>query len=142
MELIKKLYNHPTLTDDNGARRINRASLTLLLLFAPLLIIGLSLAVLASNIIVLIQSGIWFVIVSLASLKLQMGSNSARKGMMIISIMNVLGGILLLSTGDDVLLIGYSLALVVGSAYVFTLVWGNKSIMKELSARRREYPTV
>ena len=141
MELIKQLYNHPTLLDEFGAKRINRASIIMMLLFAPLFIIGLALAILTTNIPVLVQSGIWFVIVSLASLKLQNGSNSARKGMMIISVMNILGGILTISVGVDILVLGYSAGVVAGSAYVFFLMWGNNPIMRELSARRKQYST-
>ena len=139
MKLLKKLYNHPTLSDEVGAKRINLASIIMMMLFAPLLIIGLTLAVLTTNIFVVVQSGVWFVLVSFASMKVQTGSNSARKGMMIISVMNLLGGVLLLSIGGEFLLLGYSVTLVVSSAYVFSLMWGSNAIMKELSARRKEY---
>ena len=139
MELLKKLYNHPTLSDEVGAKRINRASIIMMMLFAPLLIIGLTLAVLTTNIFVVVQSGVWFVLVSFASVKVQTGSDSARKEMMIISVMNLLGGVLLLSIGGKFLLLGYSVTLVVSSVYVFSLMWGGNSIMKALSARRKEY---
>ena len=140
MKLLKKLYNHPTLSDEVGAKRINRASIIMMMLFAPLLIISLTLAVLTTkNIFVVVQSGVWFVLVSFASIKVQTGSNSARKGMMIISVMNLLGGVLLLSIGGEFLLLGYSIILVASSAYAFFLMWGNHSVMKELSARRKKY---
>ena len=96
MKLLKKLYNHPTLTDEVGAKRINRASIIMMIIFAPLMIVFLVLAILKANILLALQSGGWFALVSFASMKLQTGSNSARKGMMIISLMNLLGGILFL----------------------------------------------
>lgn len=141
MNLIQRLYFHPTVSDEVGAKIINRASITMMVLFAPLLIVSFALAILTMNIFLAVQSGVWFAIVTIASMALQNGSNSARKGMMIISVMNLLFGAisLLPPIGGDFLLLGYSMIVVVGSAYVFFLMWGRDSLMNELSARRREY---
>ena len=141
MNLIQRLYFHPTVSDEVGAKIINRASITMMVLFAPLLIVSFALAILTMNIFLAVQSGVWFAIVTIASMALQNGSNSARKGMMIISVMNLLFGAisLLPPIGDDFLFLGYSMIVVVGSAYVFFLMWGRDSLMNELSARRREY---
>ena len=141
MNLIQRLYFHPTVSDEVGAKIINRASITMMVLFAPLLIVSFALAILTMNIFLAVQSGVWFAIVTIASMALQNGSNSARKGMMIISVMNLLFGAIsrLPPIGDDFLFLGYSMIVVVGSAYVFFLMWGRDSLMNELSARRREY---
>ena len=141
MNLVQRLYFHPTVSDEVGAKIINRASITMMVLFAPLLIVSFALAILTMNIFLAVQSGVWFAIVTIASMALQNGSNSARKGMMIISVMNLLFGAisLLPPIGDDFYFLGYSMIVVVGSAYVFFLMWGRDSLMNELSARRREY---
>ena len=112
----------------------------MMVLFAPLLIVSFVLAILTMNIFLAVQSGVWFGIVTIASMALQNGSDSARKGMMIIAVMNLLFGALSLipPIGDDFLLVGYSILVVIGSAYVFFLMWGKDSLLNELSARRRE----
>ena len=140
MNLIKRLYGHPTVSDAVGAKIINRASIIMMVLFAPLLIVSFVLAILTMNIFLAVQSGVWFGIVTIASMALQNGSDSARKGMMIIAVMNLLFGALSLipPIGDDFLLLGYSILVVIGSAYVFFLMWGKDSLLNELSARRRE----
>ena len=139
MNLIKKLYAHPTVYDVVGAKTINRASITMMVLFAPLLIVSIALALITANIFLIVQSGVWFALITVATNALQNGSNSARKGMMIISVMNFLFGALSLSMpiGNDFLFFGYSILVVIGSGYVFFLMWGREPLFKELSARRR-----
>ena len=137
MNLLRRLYNHPTLSDEVGTKKINRTSIVMMVLFAPLSLFSLILAIFTANIFLLFQSSFWFVLISFASMSLQSGSNSARKGMMIISAMNFLGGLLFLSISNELFIFMYSSIVVVGSVYTFVLMWGTESLFKELSARRK-----
>ena len=73
--MLKTLYNHPTISNEVGTKRINRASIIMMMLFAPLLIVSFALVLITMNIFLVVQSGVWFAIVTIASMALQNGSN-------------------------------------------------------------------
>ena len=140
MTIIQTLFKHPNVLNEDGTKRINRTSSVMISIQVPVLIYGLYSSILTTNFLLFIQIAIWPTLSVLALFYLQKGSNSARKGILIICVLNILAGLSVFLSMDGI----SSLQIYVGvmflcSVYSFIQMWGTQNLTTELSARRKLY---
>jgi hypothetical protein len=137
--VLQTLYNHRNLYDEGATKKINQTSITMMVIFSPTFFIPLLTAIFTERFFFLWAFSGWFVVITIVTFFLQIGFNFARKAMMIISVLNILGGIISLSNSGEILILTYSLIIMISSAYTFVLMWGTESVLRELTTRRKMY---
>ena len=138
--MFQHKFGSSPLENENGARRI-RIGVFGLYFVAATSLVGAAVNLLALSIVPALASLFWVWLSIWGSQKLLDGSNSARKGVLILMIFGMLGSAILMFSSSDISswneLITTAIGLVIGLAClrVFIAMWGNDDLREELAAR-------